>query len=246
MDRRAPARRVYAWRSRCWLCFSTITFSFWWSSSTPPCRLVRCSMGAALRRRARPRAAVVLLSAAVLSRLVQPAPGVNQPPPAPAGFSDLLVGDSDPRGRVLRPPNTSLAMPGAIWDHGAMNLTFEQTYADHGSYALRSKWGRYCNATGHGSDASLCHCDMWTKGGDGEHAIPLLPNRRYIVAATIKTSFDRLGVEINIGVPLVKRLLGSSVGQHANGSRFGGLPANSSAVRPISTFSLATRFRIQI
>ena len=203
-------------------------------------------MGAALRRRAQPRAAVVLLSAAVLSRLVQPAPGVNQPPPAPAGFSDLLVGDSDPRGRVLRPPNTSLAMPGAIWDHGAMNLTFEQTYADHGSYALRSKWGRYCNATGHGSDASLCHCDMWTKGGDGEHAIPLLPNRRYIVAATIKTSFDRLGVEINIGVPLVKRLLGSSVGQHANGSRFGGLPANSSAVRPISTFSLATRFRIQI
>ena len=67
---------------------------------------------------------------------------------------------------------------------------------------------------------------MWTKGRDGEHAFPLLPNRRYIVTAVVRAKFDRLATEINLGVPFVKRLRGSSVGQHANGSRFGGLPAD--------------------
>ena len=153
------------------------------------------------------------------------------PYPPPPGFASLLIGDADPRGRVLRPPNASLGTSGAIWDHGDCNLTYEQTFAERGTYALRSKWGEACNYTGR-SYAKECRCDLWTKGGDGEHAFPLRPNRRYIVAAVVRAELDRLGVEVNLGVPQVLRLEGSSIGQHANGSRFGGLPASTRALRP--------------
>eukprot|EP01047_Picozoa_sp_COSAG01_P140929 COSAG01_NODE_71906_length_254_cov_1.000000_1_plen_71_part_01 len=66
---------------------------------------------------------------------------------APPGFTELLIGDTDPRGKVLRPPNTSLSQPGAVFDHGPdFNLTFEQTYRTHGSYSLQNRWSPHrCN-----------------------------------------------------------------------------------------------------
>eukprot|EP01051_Picozoa_sp_SAG22_P040486 SAG22_NODE_21876_length_253_cov_0.675325_1_plen_84_part_11 len=64
------------------------------------------------------------------------------PPPAPPGFASLLVGDSDPRGLVLRPPNFTLTKPGAGWSrwHSAGFFQYEQTFSDFGSYSLTTHY----------------------------------------------------------------------------------------------------------
>ena len=138
--------------------------------------------------------------------------------PAPPGFRQLLVGNVDSRGVVLRPPNLTLTEPGAVtksypplqsvWYHGGTTLTFNQTYSDYGSYIWTD------NRTVCGSS---CVGVTWTP-----QTFELHPNRKYIVAAVIRTSFPRDSTEINLGMYYIHN------GSHMNMSRFGGLP-NSTA-----------------
>lgn len=145
----------------------------------------------------------------------------SQRRPAPVSFRRLLVGDTDPRGIILRPANCTLTAPHAILDnHENVTMTFQHTYSDIGSYA----WA---------NSATRCHgaCVGVTST---KQVWQMKPNRRYIVAAVIRTAFPRLTTEVNIGTYLIHN--GHThdthklVHTHMNGSRSGGLPSNSSEI----------------
>eukprot|EP01048_Picozoa_sp_COSAG05_P018913 COSAG05_NODE_2856_length_2569_cov_8.796761_2_plen_544_part_00 len=126
--------------------------------------------------------------------------GAQPPPAAPAGFAALLIGGikDTSRGKVLRPQyGANLTQPGARWyhDHGNMSFTFQQTYADFGSYRLQTG-SSSCKA---GDFVGMCFARQSISGFDD---VPLRPNRRYIVAATIRTSFPRVSAEIDLQMRL--------------------------------------------
>jgi hypothetical protein len=105
-------------------------------------------------------------------------------PQAPPGFGELLIGDTDQRGTVLRPPNCTLTQPGAetvssyaSWHKGNTTLTYQQTYREYGSY----NWVDARTVCG-----PTCAGVTWTP-----QTFPLLPNRKYrlrvIIIHTIRT-----------------------------------------------------------
>ena len=89
---------------------------------------------------------------------------------APPGFAELLINDSDPRGRVLRPPGaTQLTRPNQTLLGQGVTLDYVQVYKDYGGYRAQPQhldgtvyW--YANPT------------------------PAKRNRRYIVAVVLRTS----------------------------------------------------------
>ena len=147
---------------------------------------------------------------------------------APAGFKALLVGDTDSRGSVLPIPNLTLTVPGASWAAYPIDYTFtyNQTYSDYGSYRLtltnNGHPGSGSAAWRAQDEGTICVCPAtafactgsqvpegpavapsWPRGpGETAATLPLRPNRRYIVAAVIRTLFPRLTTEINLGVSL--------------------------------------------
>eukprot|EP01046_Picozoa_sp_COSAG06_P030052 COSAG06_NODE_2833_length_6205_cov_3.583361_4_plen_757_part_00 len=141
--------------------------------------------------------------------------------PAPPGFAELLV-NTDARGTVLRPSNFTLTRPGAAW-YG--DFVYNQTYNDFGSYRLtwsplREQHGLcVCPRT-----TFACSAAQWpgTEAEPLSHQLSLLPNRRYIIIAVLRTNFLRLTTEVNLGVRLYDSLGGSLVGA----DRVGGLPPN--------------------
>ena len=118
--------------------------------------------------------------------------------PAPAGFAALLVGGAadTSRGKVIRPRNPhlseNLTRPGTPWAHDNnkyfnLSFAFEQTYADFGSYRLQ-------NATATANcPAGMCISQQSLDGFE----LPLLPNRKYIIAAVVRSSFQVSSVEID-------------------------------------------------
>ena len=117
------------------------------------------------------------------------------PSPAPPGFASLLIGGpgDTSRGTVLRPAGCgpgNLTRPGADWehDHGTMSFVFDQTYADFGSYYLNNATSTCVNANG-----GLCFARQFLAGS----TLPMRPNRRYIVAAVVRTSFPPATAEID-------------------------------------------------
>ena len=128
---------------------------------------------------------------------------------APPGLKALLVGASDSRGSVLRPPNLTLTRPGALWSQGgSAGFSYNQTYTNLGSYALRfDKAQSVCvsavdSCTGDQVPAGPTAGPIEPGIGETHASIALLPNRRYIMIAVIRTSFERLTTEINLGVNL--------------------------------------------
>ncbi len=117
------------------------------------------------------------------------------PPPAPPGFASLLVGGpgDTSRGTVLRPAGCgtgNLTRPGADWehDHGNLSFVFDQTYSDFGSYRLDNTTATCVNAKG-----GMCFARQFLAGS----TLPMLPNRRYIVAAVVRTSFPPMTAEVD-------------------------------------------------
>ena len=102
-------------------------------------------------------------------------------------------------------------------------MAFQQTYSDLGSY----RWANAATDCG-----SACVGATWTNS-----VITMHPNRRYIVAAVIRTAFPRLTTEINLGMYLIHN--GHThdthklVHTHMNGSRSGGLPSNTSQMENV-------------
>eukprot|EP00039_Didymoeca_costata_P032522 m.38187 g.38187 ORF g.38187 m.38187 type:complete len:800 (-) comp9400_c0_seq1:200-2599(-) len=142
--------------------------------------------------------------------------------PAPHGFASLLIGDSDPRGEVLRPPNFTLTKPGAAWDFPDHAIVkYNQTYSDYGSYKL--------SAIDEEPTTGKCNCSRpdGVKGTAcngvvmAENSIPLKANRQYIVAVVVRTEFPRLTTEINVGTMFV-----NLSGDEIDGARYGGLPSS--------------------
>jgi hypothetical protein len=140
-----------------------------------------------------------------------------QPPtPIPAAPYDplqrLLIGSNDTRGALLRPAGFDLSQPSAKWSDNRGEMVWEPGSFSHasvggggGSYRLQP------NVTKEPS----CY---FVSGA----AVPLLPNRRYILAAVVRSNFSRAGVEVNLGV-----LTHSHTHQMLNGSREFGLPSQS-------------------
>ena len=135
--------------------------------------------------------------------------GVLKTDDAPPGFKALLVGASDSRGSVLRPPNLTLTRPGALWNKGgSAGFQYNQTYRDSGSYALRFDMAQpVCvsavdSCTGGQAPAGPTAGPVEPGIGETHASIALLPNHRYIMIAVIRTSFERLTTEINLGVNL--------------------------------------------
>jgi hypothetical protein len=65
-----------------------------------------------------------------------------EPAHAPPGFAALLVGDSDPRGVVRRPPNFTLTKPDAGWSHWHSGgfFQYEQTFLEFGTWKLTTHY----------------------------------------------------------------------------------------------------------
>ena len=127
--------------------------------------------------------------------------------PAPAGFAALLVGgEADTsRGKVIRPRNPhlsdNLTKPGVPWAHDPgkyynLSFAFEQTYAEYGSYSLQNSTA--AQATASTANTTWCPAGMCTsqQSLDG-FELPLLPNRKYIIAVVLRSSFDASSVEID-------------------------------------------------
>ena len=99
---------------------------------------------------------------------------------------------------------------------------YNQTYSDYGSYRLQFTDGVHSGSTAwHAQDgdcvcppnAFACQGSEVPKGpavipswphapGETAATLPLLPNRKYLVIAVIRTDFPRLTTEINLGVVL--------------------------------------------
>ena len=165
------------------------------------------------------------------------ASATSEPAAAPAGFSELLLGASDPRGAVLRPPNLTLTHPNAVWAHTNYQFEYNQTYSDFGSYTLATNPSL-------GGDTCVCPKARFAcigaqlpDGGRGtgtaapaphvpKSAQVLLPHRRYILIAVIRDQLARLGTEINLGA----RLWDAKGEELVGANRVGGMPASTRAI----------------
>ena len=159
----------------------------------------------------------------------RPTPPPSPPPRrAPAGFVALLLGTSDARGKVLRPPNFNLTRAGAGWGrgHSAGFFEFQASYADLGSYTLRTNYAGGRCATTSNCDARAVGQSAGCQGLDqsGVHApvytpttLALRPNVRYIVSAVIRTNFSRATNELFLRVFMQDR-----AGRALNNTRAGG------------------------
>ena len=114
--------------------------------------------------------------------------GAPAAPGAPAAVKALLIGSHDPRGKVLRANN--LTRPGVSWGGDGPAFMYEQTYADLGSYRLPGTRG-LCITKGQ-------FCEGNQILGGAAWPLPLLPNRRYIFAATVRAEFSRTLTEIDV------------------------------------------------
>ena len=167
-----------------------------------------------------------------------------QIPPAPPGFAALLVGNSDPRGAVLRPPNFTLTKPNAGWSrwHSAGFFDFQQSYSDFGSYSLTTHYpGRRCvaspscdpKAVGQtagcgGSECSGLHYK--TPPTIRATVAKIRPNRRYIMAVVVKTNFTRFTTEVNLEVFPYDSDGNAGLMSSLNSTQDGiGLPSNTSS-----------------
>ena len=137
--------------------------------------------------------------------------------PAPAAVKALLIGSHDPRGQVLRANN--LTRPGVSWGGDGPAFVYEQTYAELGSYRLPVTQG-ICVTQAH---AQFCEGNQIL--GGAAWPLPLLPNRRYLFAATVRAEFPRTLTEVDVHMILYdddKQLLNYY-------SRMVGMPWNTSA-----------------
>jgi hypothetical protein len=151
--------------------------------------------------------------------LLSPPPPPPPPPLSPSGFAALLLGEHDPRGIVHRPINFTLTRPNALWEraHSAGFFEYEQTYTDYGSYVLQTHYvdGRCatsstCNPQAVGQTAGCQGLDCsgsikHTPNGSVvvPHTVPLLPNRKYILAAVVRTNFSRFTTELFMNIFLI-------------------------------------------
>ena len=118
--------------------------------------------------------------------------------------TDLLIGNSDPRGTVLRPNDFNLTQPGADWKNQADARFVYDSLAS--SYRFELDY------------------DNITRGMWGKQAVSIQPNRRYILAAVVKTDFVRSENEMTLGVQYL-----DSNGDAISGGRYSGLPAKTNA-----------------
>ena len=164
-------------------------------------------------------------------------PSASEPPAAPAGFSELLLGARDPRGTVLRPPNLNLTHPGAVWAHANYQFEYNQTYSEFGSYTLAMNPGLGGDICVCPKAAGACIGAQLPDGGRGtgtaapaphvpKSARVLLPHRRYILVAVIRVELSRLNTEINLGARLWDEKGAALVGAN----RVGGMPVSTRAM----------------
>ena len=197
-----------------------------------------------------------------LSAAAMKSDDLTPPRHAPPGFAALLLGNTDHRGTVLRPPNFTLTKPGCGWSrwHSAGFFEYEQTYVEFGSYFLTSHYPNNtcptsptCNPKaagqsvgcagsersavhrrGHSDVASGARCASLPGGvKDCPSTVPLKPNRRYIASAVVFTNFPRFTTEVNLQVGLYDRS-GAVINNTMAG---GGLPSQTSLAQGSSSNS---------
>ena len=118
--------------------------------------------------------------------------------------ADLLIGDSDPRGTVLRPADFNLTELGADWKNQNDARFFYDTLSS--SYRFRF-------------DSDNISRGVWS-----QQSVAIQPNRKYIMAAVIKTDFVRAENEINLRLQYL-----DSNGDPLSRGRMGGLPSKTNA-----------------